>query len=52
MTQDEDYVGEFTDAELNCQIDIADYRRAVEQFFLEHQDHMDEQTRAAFRRYL
>jgi hypothetical protein len=52
MTEDGYYAGESTDAELNCQADIADYRRAVERFFLEHQDLVDEQTRAAFRRYL
>ena len=43
------YAGEFTDAELNCQADLADYQRAVEEFFLEHQYYMDKQTRAAFR---
>jgi hypothetical protein len=32
--------------------DIAAYRRAVEEFFFEHQYHRGEQTRAAFRRYL
>ena len=52
MTEDEYYAGEYTDAELNCQADIPDYRRAVEEFFFEHQYHMNEQTRAAFRRYL
>ena len=52
MTEDEYCAGEFADAELNCQADITDYRRAVEEFFLEHQYHMDEQTRAALRRYL
>jgi hypothetical protein len=51
-TEDEYYAGEFTDAELNCQADIADYKRALEKFFLEYGNQMDEQTRAAFRRYL
>jgi hypothetical protein len=41
MTKDEYYAGEFTGAQLNCQADIADNRRAVEEFFFEH--HMDEQ---------
>jgi hypothetical protein len=41
-TEDEYYAGKFTDAELNCQADIADYRKAVEEFFLEHQYQMDE----------
>ena len=39
MTEDEYYAGEFTECQLNRQADIADYRRAVEEFFLEHQDH-------------
>jgi len=51
MTEGGYYAGEFTDAELNCRADIADYQRAVEEFFLEHRDHMDEGTRAAFQRY-
>ena len=33
MTEDGYYAGEFTDAELNCRADIADYRRAVQEFF-------------------
>ena len=45
MTEDGYYAGEFTDAELNCQADITDYWRAVEGFFFEYQDQMDEQTR-------
>jgi hypothetical protein len=52
MIEDQYYADQFTDAELNCQADIADYRRAVEEFFLEHHYHMDEQTRAAFQRHL
>ena len=47
MTEDEYCAGEFTDAELNCQADITDNPRAVEELFFEH--HMDQQTRAAFR---
>jgi len=43
-TEDEYYAGEFTDAELNCQANIPDYRRAVEELFFEHQDQLDEQT--------
>ena len=39
MTEDEYHTGEFTECQLNRQADIADYRRAVEEFFLEHQDH-------------
>jgi hypothetical protein len=35
MTEDGYYAGEFTDAELNCRADIADYQRAVEEFFFE-----------------
>jgi len=52
MNENDYYGCEFTDAELNCHADTADYRRAVEEFFLEHQYQMDERTRAAFRRYL
>jgi hypothetical protein len=48
MTEAEYCAGEFTDAEVNCQADIADCRRAVEEFFLEHQHQMDEQTRERF----
>jgi len=33
MTEDEYYAGEFTDGELNCQADLADYRKAVEEFY-------------------
>ena len=50
MTEDEYCAGEFTDAEPNCQAHVADNRRAVEEFFFEH--NMDQQTGAAFRRYL
>jgi hypothetical protein len=46
-TEDEYYAGEFTDAELNCEADIADYQRAVEEFFLEYRNQIDEQNRAA-----
>ena len=55
MTEEEYYAGEFTDGELSCQADLADYRRAVEEFYLEYRDHrdqMDEETRGKFRRYL
>ena len=48
MTEDGYYAGEFTDAELNCQADIADYRRAVEKVFLEYRNQIDDQNRAAF----
>lgn len=48
MNEDEITRGEFADAELNCQADVADHRRAVEKFFLEYRNQMDEQTRAAF----
>jgi hypothetical protein len=50
MTENEYYTVDFTDTELNCQAYIADYRRAVEEFFFEHEHHMDQQKRAAFRR--
>jgi hypothetical protein len=52
MTEDEYYAGEFTDCELNCQADLADYRKAVEEFYLGYRDQMDEETREKFRRYL
>jgi hypothetical protein len=52
MTEEEYYAGEFTDGELNCQADLADYRRAVEEFYLENRDQMDVETREKFRRYL
>jgi hypothetical protein len=52
MTEEEYYGGEFTDGELNCQADLADYRRAVEEFYLQYRDQMDEQTREKFRQYL
>jgi hypothetical protein len=42
MTEDEYYAGEFTDDELNCQADLANYRKAVEEFYLEYRDQMDE----------
>ena len=32
MTEDEYYTGEFTDGELDCQADLADYRKSVEEF--------------------
>jgi hypothetical protein len=32
--------------------DLADYRRAVEEFYLEYRDQMDEETREKFRQYL
>jgi hypothetical protein len=47
MTETNTTLASCTDAELNCQADIADYQRAAEEFFLEYQYHMDEQTRAA-----
>jgi hypothetical protein len=34
------------------QADLADYRRAVEEFYLEYRDQMDEETREKFRQYL
>lgn len=43
MTEDEYYAGEFTDGELNCQADLAEYRRAAEEFYLEYRDQMDEE---------
>jgi hypothetical protein len=52
MTEDEYYAGEFTDGELNCQADLADYRRAVEEIYLEYRGQMDEETREKFRPYL
>ena len=52
MTEDEYYAGEFTDGELQCQADLADYRRAVEEFYLEYRDQMDEETREKLRQYL
>ena len=52
MTENEYYAGEFTDGELNCQADLEDYRRGVEEFYLEYLNQMDEQTREKFRRYL
>jgi hypothetical protein len=52
MTEDEYYAGEFTDGGLNCQADLGDYRKAVEEFYLEHRDQMDEETREKFRGYL
>lgn len=52
MTEDEYYAAKFTDGELNCQADLADYRRAVEEFYLQYRDQMDEETREKFRRYL
>jgi hypothetical protein len=52
MTEDEYYAGEFSDGELQCQADLADYRRAVEEFYLEYRDQMDEETREKFRQYL
>ena len=51
MTEDELYAGEFTDGELSCQADLADYRKSVEEFYLEYRDQMDEETREKFRRY-
>ena len=41
---------QFTDGELNCQADLEDYRRGVEEFYLEYLNQMDEQTREKFRR--
>jgi hypothetical protein len=52
MTEDEYYAGEFTDGELQCQADLADYRRAVEEFYVQYRDQMDEETREKFRQYL
>jgi hypothetical protein len=52
MTEEEYYGGEFTDGELHCQADLTDYRRAVEEFYLEYCDQMDEETREKFRQYL
>jgi hypothetical protein len=52
MTEDEYYAGEFTDGELNCQANLADYRKSVEEFYLEYRDQMDDETREKFRRYL
>ena len=52
MTEEEYYAGEFTDGELNCQADLADYRRAVEEFYVQYRDQMDEETREKFRQYL
>jgi hypothetical protein len=52
MTEDELYAGEFTDGELSCQADLADYRKSVEEFYLEYRDQMDEETREKFRQYL
>ena len=52
MTEDEYYAGEFTDGELNCQADLADYRKAVEEFYLQYWDQMDEETKERFLRYL
>jgi hypothetical protein len=52
VTEDEYYAAKFTDGELNCQADLADYRRAVEEFYLQYRDQMDEETREKFRRYL
>ena len=42
MTEEEYYTGEFKDGELNCQADPANYRKAVEEFYLEYRDQMDE----------
>jgi hypothetical protein len=52
MTEDHYDPGEFTDGELNCQADLADYRGAVEEIYLEYRDQMAEETREKFRRYL
>jgi hypothetical protein len=52
MTENEYYAGEFTDGELNCQADLADYRKSVEEFYLQYRDQMDPETREKFRRYL
>ena len=39
----------FTDGELNCQADLADYRKGAEEFYLEYRDQMDEQTKEKLR---
>jgi hypothetical protein len=44
MTEDEYYAGKFTDVEPDCQADIADYRRAVEEFFFEHRQSFNSQA--------
>jgi hypothetical protein len=43
MSEDDYYAGEFTDGGLNCQADLADYRRAFEEFYLQYRDQMDEE---------
>jgi hypothetical protein len=48
MIETEYYAGEFTDAELNCQADIAGYPRAIEEFFLEHERHMTNRNERRF----
>jgi hypothetical protein len=33
MTEEKYYAGEFTDGELNCQADLADYRKAAAELY-------------------
>jgi hypothetical protein len=52
MTEDEYYDGEFTDGFLNAEADIAEYRRMVQEYFLQWKEQMDPVTYEHFRQYL